>query len=84
MKREELRKFVEEICQTKKDMLELNNEELRIYKMSFYGYNYDIYELNTIWDYLWDYIPKQEMYRRLKLKWTDNDMEIANEPKKDD
>lgn len=71
MKREELRRFVERICQTKGDMLELNNEELRIYKMAFYGYNYDIYILNTIWDYLFDYIPKQEMYRRLKLKWED-------------
>lgn len=71
MKKEELRGFVERICQTKGDMLELNNEELRIYKMAFYGYNYDIYILNTIWDYLFDYIPKQEMYRRLKLKWED-------------
>ena len=71
MKREELREFVEIICQTKEDMLELNNEVLRIYKIAFYGYNYDIYILNTIWDYLFDYIPKQEMYRRLKLKWED-------------
>lgn len=43
MKKEELRGFVERICQTKGDMLELNNEELRIYKMAFYGYNYYLY-----------------------------------------
>lgn len=69
MKKENIREFAERICQTKKDMLELNNEELKIYKMSFYSYDYDVYVLNTIWDYLWDYIPKQEMYRRLRLRW---------------
>lgn len=71
MNKKDIREFVEEICKIKKDMLELNNEELRIYKMAFYKHKPEYGERAL--DIIWDYIPKQEMYRRLRIKWPDND-----------
>lgn len=73
MKKKDIREFISEICQIKKDMLKLNNEELKIYKLAFYMQDYEKYKLNIIWDYIWDYIPKQEMYRKLKLRWENGD-----------
>lgn len=73
MKKKDIREFISEICQIKKDMLKLNNEELKIYKLAFYMQDYEEYKLNIIWDYIWNYIPKQEMYRKLKLRWENGD-----------
>lgn len=80
MNKKDIREFVEEICKVKEDVVSLNNEELGIYKMAFYKYKPEYGEraLDIIWDYIWDYIPKQEMYRRLRLRWENGNNKQEN------
>lgn len=55
------------ICKTKENMLNLTNEELKKFKINFYGNSQKAWQLDLLWEYLWDDISLEEAKKILKI-----------------
>lgn len=55
------------ICKTKENMLNLTNEKLKKFKINFYANSQKTWQLDLLWEYLWDDISLEEAKKILKI-----------------
>ena len=56
------------ICQKKKNVLKLTNEELKEFKKNFYKIPQKFWKLDLLWEYLWCDISLEEIKKIFKIK----------------
>ena len=56
------------ICQKKKNVLKLSNEELKEFKQNFYKIPQKSWKLDLLWEYLWGDISLEEIKNIFKIK----------------
>lgn len=49
------------ICEIKQNVLKLNGKELRNYKKVFYNQKFPVWQLNLLWEYIFDDISYEEL-----------------------
>ena len=56
------------VCKTKESVVKLSSENLKKYKTNFYSQPFKIWQLDLLWEYLWDDISFEEIKKIFKLK----------------
>ena len=55
------------VCKTKESVVQLSNENLKKYKTDFYSQPFKIWQLDLIWEYIWDDISLKEIKKILRI-----------------
>ena len=56
-----------DICQNRINVLKLSRKELKEYKTTFYSQKYRKWQLDLLWEYIWDDISFEEIKNIFKL-----------------
>ena len=62
-----LKKELALICQIKKNVVKLSNENLKKYKNNFYSQHFKIWQLDWFWEYIWGDISLKEIKKRFRI-----------------
>ena len=63
-----LKEYLGSICEKKKNMIKLNNENLRTLKNEIYNQPLKGWQCDIIWEYICDYKSLGELKRIFKIK----------------
>ena len=55
------------VCKTKESVVKLSSENLKKYKTNFYSQPFKIWQLDLLWEYIWDDISFEEIKNIFKL-----------------
>lgn len=56
------------VCKTKESVVKLSGENLKKYKTNFYSQPFKIWQLDLLWEYIWDDISFEEIKKIFKIK----------------
>lgn len=62
-----LKKELALICQIKKNMVKLSNENLKKYKTVFYSQTFKTWQLDLLWEYIWGDISLKEIKKIFRI-----------------
>ena len=62
-----LKKELALICQIKKNVVKLSNENLKKYKNNFYSKPFKIWQLDLLWEYIWGDISLKEIKKIFRI-----------------
>ena len=62
-----LKKELAIICQIKKNVVKLSNENLKKYKTNFYSEPFKIWQLDLLWEYIWGDISLKEIKKIFRI-----------------
>ena len=62
-----LKEYLGLICVERNFVVKLSNENLKKYKTNFYSQPFKIWQLDLLWEYIWDDISLKEIRKILKL-----------------
>lgn len=55
------------VCKTKESVIKLSSKNLKKYKANFYSQPFKIWQLDLLWEYIWDDITFEEIKKIFKL-----------------
>lgn len=64
----EIKELITDICKNKKNIVKLNNENLKKYKTNFYSQPFKIWQLDLLWEYIWSDISFEEVKNIFKIE----------------
>lgn len=55
------------VCKTKESVIKLNNDSLKKYKIRFYSKPYKVWQLDLLWEYIWNDISLEEIKKIFRI-----------------
>lgn len=62
-----MEEYIRAVCEDKEKVIKLSNKELRKYKIAFYSLNLKMWELDVLWNFIWNDISLDEVYEIFKI-----------------
>ena len=62
-----LKEYLGLVCIERNFVVKLSNENLKKYKINFYSQPFKIWQLDLIWEYIWDDISLKEIKKILRI-----------------
>lgn len=62
-----IRELVSVICQKKENVLKLNSKSLKKYKSEFYSQPFKIWQLDLLWEFVWNDISLNDLKRIFRI-----------------
>ena len=63
-----LKEYLGLICVERDFVVKLSNENLKKYKTNFYSQPFKIWQLDLIWEYIWDDISLKEIKKIFRME----------------
>lgn len=62
-----LKEYLGLICNKKDFVVKLSSENLKKYKINFYSTNFKKWQLDLLWEYIWDDISLKEIKKIFRI-----------------
>ena len=62
-----LKEYLGLVCIERNFVVKLSNENLKKYKINFYSQPFKIWQLDLLWEYIWDDISLKEIKKILRI-----------------
>ena len=62
-----LKEYLGLICVERNFVVKLSNENLKKYKINFYSQPFKIWQLDLLWEYIWDDISLKEIKKIFRI-----------------